>query len=64
MLPLITVVKLLRVAMGYGSRTERITRMLNHPDPAIAITARSLMASGYINREEGSIHTGGNSWPE
>lgn len=56
MLPIITVVKLLRIAMGYGSRTERIQRMLNAPDPAVAITARSLMASGFLDREAGTIN--------
>jgi hypothetical protein len=54
-LPVITVIKLLRVAMGYGSRTERIQRMLNSPDPAVAITARSLLASGYLDRDTGTI---------
>ena len=55
MIPIITVLKLLRIAMGYGSRTERITRMLNSPDPATSMTARGLMASGCINREDGTI---------
>lgn len=56
MLPLVLVLKLLRIALGYGSRTERIARMVNSPDPAVAITARSMMANGYLNRELGTVN--------
>jgi hypothetical protein len=54
-IPLRTALKMLRIALGYGSRTERITRLLNSTDPDVAITARSLMASGYLNPDLGTV---------
>lgn len=54
-IPLRTVIRMLHVAMGYGSRTERITRLINSSVPDVAITARSLQAMGYLRPEIGTI---------
>lgn len=54
-IPLPTVVRLLRIALGYGSRTEKLQRMTHSTDPDVALTARSLMVRGYIKVDEGTI---------
>lgn len=55
MIPEAMVLKLLRIAMGYGSRTERIQRMLNCPDLGVQMMARSLMTRGLLNRSDGTV---------
>lgn len=53
--PIKTVVKLLRIAIGYGSRTEKIHRMLHSPDPDVAIAAHSMRIAGYLDGPNGTI---------
>lgn len=55
-MPLSTALKLIRIAMGYGSRTERITRMLNSTDPVVSIIAHSLHAMGYLRPDTGTVY--------
>jgi hypothetical protein len=47
--------KLLKVALGYGSRTDRIKAMLNHEDVSVAMLAQSLKYQGYLHESEGTI---------
>jgi hypothetical protein len=54
-IPVGIVIRILRIALGYGSRTERITRLLNSTDAGVAITSRSLWASGYLKQDEGTV---------
>lgn len=54
-IPLSIVIRMLRIALGYGSRTEIITRLLNSTDPDVAIIARSLAVSGYLDAANGTI---------
>lgn len=56
MIPLITVVKMLRIALGYGSRTDRVKRMLDSPDTSVSMMANSLMHQGYLDRFTGSVN--------
>ena len=56
MIPLVTVVKMLRIALGYGSRTERVARLLNSPDTSVSMMANSLMHQGYLDRFTGSVN--------
>ena len=54
-IPLITALRLIRVALGYGSRTEKLQRMLHSTDPDVALTARSLQVRGFLHVEDGTV---------
>jgi hypothetical protein len=54
-IPLVTALRLIRIALGYGSRTERIQRMTHSTDPDVALTARSLQVRGFLNVEDGTL---------
>ena len=58
-LPVRTVVKMLRIALGYGSRTERIQRLLHSTDPDVVVAAQSLRYQGFLKVVEGTVTTGG-----
>ncbi len=54
-IPLRTVLRMLRIALGYGSRSDRIRRLIDSPDPDVAITSRSLQAFGYLRPDVGTV---------
>jgi len=54
-IPLRIVLRMLRIAIGYGSRTEKLQRMTHSNDPDVALTARSLAVRGYLKIDEGTI---------
>lgn len=50
-----TWLKLLRIALGYGSRTERIQRMTHSVDADVSMLATSLKFQGYLSPAEGTV---------
>jgi hypothetical protein len=54
-IPLSTFLRMLRIALGYGSRSERIQRMLHSTSPDVAILAHSLKTHGFIDQETGTV---------
>jgi len=55
-LPVQTVVKMLRIALGYGSRTERMQRLLHSTDPDVVLAAQSLRYQNYLSVTEGTVN--------
>lgn len=55
-IPIRTVVRMLRIAVGYGSRSEKLQRLVHSTDPDVALTARSLMVQGYLDIDNGTVN--------
>lgn len=47
---LLTLAKMLRIALGYGSREARIKALMDHSDTSVSTMARILHFKGYLDK--------------